>query len=174
MIGPCTDPRHIKVRVGLGFVSSSTPLTMSSANTKQTVKELRAQHQVEREAEDRQRAEEDHLFEEEIWRLTEEEERQKQKEEERRWEEDERKKRLEVAEKEYARQKELEKVRREKRKAVELEDSGEEMEKELEGSNKKVHSNTYMNSVELIKGTDKVKTRWWPDITTLRQVCTSR
>jgi hypothetical protein len=25
MIGPCTDPRHIKVRVELGFVSSSSP-----------------------------------------------------------------------------------------------------------------------------------------------------
>jgi hypothetical protein len=61
----------------------------------------------------------------------------------------------------------LEKVRREKRKVVELEDSGEETEKEPEGSNKKVSSNTYMNSVELIKGIDKVKTGWWPDITTL-------
>jgi hypothetical protein len=115
------------------------------------------------------------LFEEEIRRLAEEEERRKQKEEEEwRWEEDERKKRLEVAEKEYTRQKELEKARREKRKAVELEDSKEETEKEPEGSNKKVCSNTYMNSVELIKGTDKVKTGWWPDITTLRQVCASR
>jgi hypothetical protein len=34
----------------------------------------------------------------------------------------------------------LEKARREKRKAVELEESGEEMEKEPEGSNKKVSS----------------------------------
>jgi hypothetical protein len=41
-------------------------------------------------------------------------------------------------EKEYTRQKELEKARWEKRKAVELEKSGEEPEKELEGSNKKV------------------------------------
>jgi hypothetical protein len=82
---------------------------MSSANSKITVKELCARCQAECEAEDRQRAEEDHLFEEEIWRLAEEEERRKQKEEEEwRWEEDERKKRLEVAEKEYARQKELE------------------------------------------------------------------
>jgi predicted DNA-binding protein (MmcQ/YjbR family) len=158
VIGPCTDPRHIKVRVELGFVSSSTPLTMSPASTKQTVEELRARHQ----------AEEDRLFEEEIWRLAEEEERWKQKEEDEwRWEEDERKRRLEVTEKEYARQKELEKVRWEKRKVVELEDSGEETEKELEGSNKKVGPNTYMNSVELIKGIDKVKTGWWSDITTL-------
>jgi hypothetical protein len=168
VIGPCTDPRHIKVRVELGFVSSSTPLTMSPASTKQTVKELRARHQAKCEVEDRRRAEEDCLFEEEIRRLAEEEERWKQKEEEEwRWEEDEGKKRLEVAEKEYAGQKELEKARREKRKVVELEDSGEEMEKEPEGSNKKVSSNTYMNSVELIKGIDKVKTGWWPDITTL-------
>jgi hypothetical protein len=43
-----------------------------------------------------------------------------------------------IKEKEYTRQKELEKVRRKKRKAVELEESREEMEKELEGSNKKV------------------------------------
>jgi hypothetical protein len=40
--------------VELGFVSSSTPLAMSSAITKQTVKELHAQRQAEREAEDRQ------------------------------------------------------------------------------------------------------------------------
>jgi hypothetical protein len=55
----------------------------------------------------------------------------------------------------------------EKRKVVELEDSREETEKELEGSNKKVSPDTYMNSVELIKGLDKVKTRWGPNITTL-------
>jgi hypothetical protein len=86
--------------VELGFVSSSTPLTMSPASTKQTVKELHARHQVEHEAEDRRRVEEDRLFEEERQRLAEKEERQKQKEEEeRRREEDERKKRLEVAEK---------------------------------------------------------------------------
>jgi hypothetical protein len=36
------------------------------------------------------------------------------------------------------RQKEIKKVRLEKRKAVEMEESGEEMEKEPEGSNKKV------------------------------------
>jgi hypothetical protein len=76
-------------------------------------------------------------------------------------------KKLEAVEKEYARQKELEKARREKRKAVELEDSGEETEKEPEGSNKKVSSDTYMNSVELIKRIDKVKTGWGPDITTM-------
>jgi hypothetical protein len=45
---------------------------------------------------------------------------------------------LEGAEKEYARQKELEKAILGKRKAVEMEESGEEMEKEPEGSNKKV------------------------------------
>jgi hypothetical protein len=124
---------------------------MSPASTKQTVEELRARRQAEHEAEDRRRAEEDRLFEEEIWKLAEEEERQKQKEEDkRRREEDERKKRLEVAEKEYARQKKLEKARWEKRKAVELEDSGEETEKEPEGSNKKVSPDTYMNSVELM------------------------
>jgi hypothetical protein len=61
----------------------------------------------------------------------------------------------------------LEKVRREKRKAVELEDSGEETEKEPEGSNKKVSPDTYMNSVELIKRIDKVKTGWGLDITTM-------
>jgi hypothetical protein len=141
---------------------------MSPASTKQTVEELCAWCQAEREAEDSRQAEEDCLFEEEMWRLAEEEERWKQKEEdERRREEDERKKRLEVAEKEYARQKELEKARREKRKVVKLEDSGEETKKEPEGSNKKVSPNTYMNSVELIKEIDKVKIRWWPDITTL-------
>jgi hypothetical protein len=128
---------------------------MSPASTKQTVEELRARHQ----AEDRRRAEEDCLFEEEIWKLAEEEERWKQKEEDKqRREEDERKKRLNVAEKEYARQKELEKARREKRKVVELEDSGEETEKEPEGSNKKVSLDTCMNSVELIKRIDKAKT----------------
>jgi hypothetical protein len=31
-----------------------------------------------------------------------------------------------------------------------------------------------MNLVELTRGTDKVKTRWWPDNTTLRQVCASQ
>jgi hypothetical protein len=71
--------------------------------------------------------------------LAEEEERQKQKEEEdQRRDEDKRKRRLEVVEKEYAQQKELKKVRQGKRKAVESEDSGGEMEKELQGSNKKV------------------------------------
>jgi hypothetical protein len=43
-----------------------------------------------------------------------------------------------VAEKEYTRQKELEKARQEKRKVMESENSGEDMEKELQGSNKKV------------------------------------
>jgi hypothetical protein len=38
----------------------------------------------------------------------------------------------------------LEKARREKKKAVKPEDSGEEMEKELEGSNKKYVSNIYI------------------------------
>jgi hypothetical protein len=138
-IGPWTDPRCIKVRVELSFVSSSTPFPMSPVNTKFTVEELCARRQVEHEAEDWRQAEKDWLFEEEIWQLAEEEEKRKQKEEEDRiWEKDERKRMLEVAEKEYTQQKELEKARQEKRKAVELEESGEEMEKEPEGSNKKV------------------------------------
>jgi hypothetical protein len=52
--------------------------------------------------------------------------------------EDERKRKLEVAEKEYAQQKKLKKARQGKKKAMESEDSGEEMEKELQGSNKKI------------------------------------
>jgi hypothetical protein len=74
----------------------------------------------------------------------------------------------EEAEKEYARQKELEQARREKRKAVELEESGEETEKEPEGSNKKVSYFNLLNSVELTKGIDKIKTGRWPDNTTLQ------
>jgi hypothetical protein len=74
---------------------------------------------------------------------------------------------LEEAEKEYMRQKELEKARLEKWKAVEMGESGEEMEKELEGSNKKVGYYYLIYSVELTRGTDKVKTGWWPDNTTL-------
>jgi hypothetical protein len=48
---------------------------MSSANSKLTVEELHAQRQVECEVEDQRQAEEDQLFEEEIWRLAEEEEK---------------------------------------------------------------------------------------------------
>jgi hypothetical protein len=48
------------------------------------------------------------------------------------------------------RQKELEKMRLEKWKAVEIEESGEEIEKELEGSNKKV-SMTLKFGLRLIK-----------------------
>jgi hypothetical protein len=96
------------------------------------------------------REEEDRLFEKEVQRLAEEEELWKcEEEEERRWkEEEEWKRRLEEAEKEYERQKELEQARWEKRKAVEMEDSGEEIEKKLQGSNKKV-SNIFflLNSV---------------------------
>jgi hypothetical protein len=119
------------------FINS---ISMSPATTTQTVKELRAWHQAEREAEDRRRAEEDCLFEEEIRKLAEEEENRRREEEveRRRKEEEERKRKLEEAEKEYARQKEIEKARLEKRKAVEIEESGEETEKEPEGSNKKV------------------------------------
>jgi hypothetical protein len=63
------------VRVGLGFISSSSSLTFMSAQpTKLTIEELQAQCQAEREAEDRRREEEDRLFEEEIRRLAEEEE----------------------------------------------------------------------------------------------------
>jgi hypothetical protein len=126
--------------VELSFVSSSSPIKMSSVNSKQTVEELHARHQAECEAEDRQRAEEDCLFEEEIQRLAEEEEVWRQEEEvEQKWkEEEEQRKRLEEAEKGYARQKEIEKARSEKRKAAEMEESREETEKEPEGSNKKV------------------------------------
>jgi hypothetical protein len=41
---------------------------------------------------------------------------------------------------------------------VEMEESGEEMEKELEGSNKKVSYYYLLYSVELTRGTDKIKT----------------
>jgi hypothetical protein len=77
---------------------------------------------------------------------------------EQRREEAEQRRRLEEAEKEYARQKEIEKARLEKRKAVEMEESREEMEKEPEGSNKKVSYYYLLYSVELTKGTDKIKT----------------
>jgi hypothetical protein len=123
---------------------------------------------MEHEAEDCWRVEEDWLFEEEIWQLAEKEEKWKQKEEEeQRREKDERKRRLEVAEKEYAWQKDLENARREKRKAVELEGSREEMEKEPEGSNKKVSYYYLSYSVKLTRGIDKVETGWWSDHTTL-------
>jgi hypothetical protein len=144
-IGPCTDPRRIKVRVELGFVlsSSSSSLSsfpMSTQPTKLTIKELRAQRQAEHEAEDCRWEEEDRLFEEEIRRLAEEEENRRQEEEaeRRQKEEEEQRRRLEEAEKQYARQRELEKARLEKRKAAEVEESREETERELEGSNKKV------------------------------------
>jgi hypothetical protein len=114
--------------------------SMSTQLTKLSIEELQARRQVEREAEDRRREEEDRLFEEEDMRLAEEEENRRREEEaeQRRKEEEEQRRRLEEAEKEYARQKEIEKARSEKWKAVEIEGSGEEMEKEPEGSNKKV------------------------------------
>jgi hypothetical protein len=65
------------------------------------------------------------------------------------------------------RQKEIEKARLEKQKAVEMEESGEETEQELEGSNKKVSYYYLLYSVELTRGTDKIKTGWWSVHTTL-------
>jgi hypothetical protein len=59
-------------------------------------------------------------------------------------------------------------VRLEKRKAVKIEESREEMEKELEGSNKKVSYYYFLYSVELTRGIDKIKTSWWSVHTTLR------
>jgi hypothetical protein len=60
------------------FINS---ISMSPATTTQTVEELCAWRQAEREAEDRRRAEEDRLFEEEIRKLAEEEENQRREEE---------------------------------------------------------------------------------------------
>jgi hypothetical protein len=88
------------------------------------------------------------LFEEEVQQMVEEEELRKWKEEEeQRQKEEERKRRLEKVGKEYERQKELTKARLGKRKVMEPEDSGEEMEKELQGSNKKVSCFPFLNSV---------------------------
>jgi hypothetical protein len=147
------------------FLQHSYSTAMS---THLTIEELQARRQVECEAEDHQREEEDRLFEEEVRRLAEAEEIRRQEEEaEQRQKEEEEQRRLEEAEKEYARQKEIEKARLEKWKVVEMKESGEETEKELGGSNKKVSHYYLLYSEELTRGTDKVKTGWWPDNTTL-------
>jgi TolA-binding protein len=169
-IGPCTDPRHIKVRMELGFVSSSSSTTsMSAQPTKFTIKELQARRQVEHEAEDRWREEEDRIFEEEVKRLAEEEEIwRRQEEAERKWkEEEEQRRRLEEAEKEYTRQKVIERARLGKQRAIELEESGEETEKEPEGSNKKVLIKVFNRW-----GIDKIQTGQMLDHTSLWEVCT--
>jgi hypothetical protein len=48
-----------------------------------------------------------------------------------------------------------------------MEESREEMEKELEGSNKKVSHYYLLYSEELTRGIDKVETGWWSVHTTL-------
>jgi hypothetical protein len=146
---------------------------MSTQPNKLSIEELRARRQAEHEAEDCRREEEDQLFEEEVRRLAEEEEtwRWEEEAEQRRKEEEERKKRLEEAKKEYARQKELEKARSEKRKAAEIEESGEEMEKEPEGSNKKVSKILTWVWVFNKRKLDKITTSAPEDYTSLWEVC---
>jgi hypothetical protein len=148
---------------------------MSTQPTKLSIKELRARWQAERKAEDCRREEEDRIFEEEVRRLAEEENWKWEEEaEQRRKEEEEWKRRLEEAEKEYERQKEIEKARLGKRKVMEMEESREEMEKEPEGSNKKVSKYFFLIIVTNRKGTDKIKTSRPEDYTSLWEVCTGR
>jgi hypothetical protein len=64
----------------------------------------------------------------------------------------------EEAEKEYTRQKELEKARLEKQKAVKIEESREEMEKKLQGFNKKVSKMLLLGLVTNGREIDKIQT----------------
>jgi MAP7 domain-containing protein 2 len=131
---------------------------MSTQPTKISIEELRAHQQAEHEVENRRQEEEDRLFKEKVRRLAEEEEIWKREEEaEQKWkEEEEWRKRLEEAEKEYARQKKIEKARLEKQKVVEMEESREEMEKEPEGSNKKVSKMLLLGLVTNEREIDKI------------------
>jgi hypothetical protein len=131
---------------------------MSTQPTEISIKELRACWQAEREAKDHRWEEEDRLFEEEVRQLAEEEEIWRWEEEvEQKWkEEEEWRKRLEEAEKEYARQKEIEKVRLEKWTAAEIEESREETENEPEGSNKKVSKMLLLGLVTNGREIDKI------------------
>jgi hypothetical protein len=65
-------------------------------------------------------------------------------------------------------------VRLGKRKVTEMEGSGDEMEKEPEGSNKKVSKYFFLIIVTNRKGTDKIKTSRPEDYATLQEVCMGR
>ena len=113
----------------------------ATPNFASTIEELHAHRQSEQEAEDQCCAEGDQLFKEELkWLVEEQVEAEWKRVEKWKQEEEEQKKKLEEVERQFEVElwkKELKEARRGKKRVMDMEESGEEMEKELEGSNKK-------------------------------------